>query len=127
MQYAGTVRWHSVERGMGFIGRDDGANDIFVPYRELARVPARVLNEGDKVTFSVGRDSRDRPVAAEVELVERAGRVDASHDGAPRRRIYGTRHLTAEGPRVGRMRAWRAEAEKVWRRDVTTLPGELDN
>jgi len=50
----GTVKWFNETKGFGFIAPDDGTNDIFVHISEVQSSGMRnVLNEGDRVEFSV--------------------------------------------------------------------------
>lgn len=49
----GTVKFFNVKEGWGFITRADG-DDVFVHFRNIRGRGHRSLNEGQKVTFSVG-------------------------------------------------------------------------
>lgn len=48
----GTVKWFSVEKGFGFISREDGGSDCFVHYSAIEG-PIRYLREGEKVEFKL--------------------------------------------------------------------------
>ncbi|HAK51313.1 MAG TPA: cold-shock protein [Gammaproteobacteria bacterium] len=48
----GTVKWFNVNKGYGFITRDQG-EDIFVHYRNIEGSGRRSINEGQRVSFVV--------------------------------------------------------------------------
>ena len=50
----GTVKWFNAEKGYGFITVDDG-QDVFVHYSNIDMTGFRVLEEGQKVEFTVRR------------------------------------------------------------------------
>jgi cold shock protein len=54
----GTVRWFSNAKGFGFIGRDDGAKDVFVHHTAIDMEGYKTLSEGQKVSFAVVRGSK---------------------------------------------------------------------
>ncbi|WP_353662450.1 cold-shock protein [Hydrogenimonas sp. SS33] len=56
----GTVKWFNTEKGYGFIQPDDGGKDVFVHFRQVNHSGfGRVeLNEGQKVTFSIGQGEK---------------------------------------------------------------------
>jgi CspA family cold shock protein len=47
----GTVKWFNEKKGFGFITPDDGGEDLFVHYSNLATEGFRTLNEGQKVEY----------------------------------------------------------------------------
>ena len=49
----GTVKWFSAPKGYGFIGRDDGEEDVFVHFSAVQMEGYKRLKEGQKVEFSV--------------------------------------------------------------------------
>lgn len=53
----GTVKWFNVDKGYGFITRDQG-DDIFVHYSEIDAEGFRKLEEGQRVEFSVGEGQK---------------------------------------------------------------------
>lgn len=63
----GTVKWFNEDKGYGFIARDAGG-DIFVHYSAIIGSGYRVLNEGQRVEFTVG-EGRKGPAATEVQLL----------------------------------------------------------
>ncbi|HCB48274.1 MAG TPA: cold-shock protein [Chloroflexi bacterium] len=63
-QETGTVKWFNPEKGYGFIARDAGG-DIFVHYSAIVGAGYRVLEEGERVSFSVG-EGRKGPAAQNV-------------------------------------------------------------
>ena len=51
MRLKGTVKWFNNAKGFGFIGRDDGASDVFVHYSAISADGYKSLQEGDQVEF----------------------------------------------------------------------------
>jgi len=62
---AGTVKWFNSTKGFGFIAPEDGGNDVFVHISAVERAGLRGLNEGQKVTYDLARDSRSGKMSAE--------------------------------------------------------------
>jgi CspA family cold shock protein len=60
MRLTGTVKFFNSSKGFGFITPEDGSKDVFVHATavELARLP--MLNEGDRVTFTLEDDRKGR-------------------------------------------------------------------
>jgi len=56
----GTVKWFNSEKGYGFIEQENGGKDVFVHFRQINNPGYdRVsLNEGQKVTFSIGEGQK---------------------------------------------------------------------
>ncbi|BCW88649.1 Cold shock protein CspA [Alphaproteobacteria bacterium SO-S41] len=54
----GTVKWFNAQKGFGFIQPDGGSGDVFVHISAVERAGMSSLNEGQKVSFEVERDSR---------------------------------------------------------------------
>jgi CspA family cold shock protein len=61
----GTVKFFNADKGFGFISQDGGAKDVFVHASALERAGIRSLVEGQKVSFSVVKDSRSGKDAAD--------------------------------------------------------------
>ncbi len=57
-RYTGTVKWFNAAKGYGFIGREDGENDIFVHYSAIVMDGYRRLREGQKVEFSIEQGAK---------------------------------------------------------------------
>ena len=68
MAQEGTVKWFSQEKGYGFIIPDDGSQELFVHYSEIAGGGFRSLEEGEKVSYEVGQ-GRKGPQAQNVSKV----------------------------------------------------------
>jgi CspA family cold shock protein len=68
MAQQGTVKRFSQEKGYGFITPDEGGEDLFVHYSEIAGGGFRNLEEGEKVTYEVGQ-GRKGPQAQNVSKV----------------------------------------------------------
>merc|ERR1712085_75611 len=50
----GTVKWFDPSKGFGFITREDDGGDLFVHFSAIAGEGYRSLEEGQRVTFSIG-------------------------------------------------------------------------
>ena len=59
-QNIGTVKWFNIEKGFGFIQLEDNSKDLFFHHNEIKSSGyGRVsLNEGQRVTFSIGINQR---------------------------------------------------------------------
>ena len=51
--YNGVVKWFNVEKGYGFINKEDDNVDIFVHYSQIQLKGYKELFEGDLVTFEM--------------------------------------------------------------------------
>ncbi|MCA8892641.1 MAG: cold-shock protein [Hyphomonas sp.] len=67
---SGTVKFYNDQKGFGFIAPDDGGNDVFVHATALERSGMRMLNEGQKVSFTTAIDKRNGKTA--VDTIEAA-------------------------------------------------------
>ena len=61
----GTVKWFNNAKGYGFIGRDDGAPDVFVHYSAITAEGYKSLQEGDVVECEIAQGQKG-PQAANV-------------------------------------------------------------
>jgi len=64
---AGTVKWFSAEKGLGFIQREDGA-DVFVHFSAIAGEGYRNLEENQKVEFEFVEGHKG-PQASAVRVI----------------------------------------------------------
>ena len=75
----GTIR-RLMERGYGFIkGEEEG--DLFFHRNDVEGVEFASLREGQEVEFEKGQDSKGRPQAVKVWLVETQVDDDSGGDG----------------------------------------------
>jgi CspA family cold shock protein len=51
----GTVKWFNEKKGFGFITPDDGGEDLFVHYSNLATEGFRTLSDGQKVEYEAAK------------------------------------------------------------------------
>ena len=58
----GTVKWFNTSKGFGFITRDSGS-DVFVHFRSILGDGHRVLQEGQRVEYTVAK--REKGLQAE--------------------------------------------------------------
>jgi CspA family cold shock protein len=79
---SGTVKWFNSTKGFGFIQPDGGGQDVFVHISAVERSGLGALNEGQTVTFELGRDRRTGKTSAENIRVTGEGAGPAR---APRR------------------------------------------
>ena len=70
----GTIRTLRVDKGFGFITSEQDRLDIFFHRSAIEGVSFDALREGQRVEFTVGRDTRDpgRSRAEHVRVVERS-------------------------------------------------------
>jgi cold shock protein len=59
-EMSGTVKWFSVEKGMGFVETGDGGKDVFVHISAVQRSQMAGLNEGQRVTMQVVETPKGR-------------------------------------------------------------------
>ena len=64
----GTVKWFSDQKGYGFIAPDEGGDDLFIHYSNIASEGYRSLQEGQKVEYEPG-EGRKGPEAVNVHIV----------------------------------------------------------
>ena len=57
-RYTGIVKWFNAAKGYGFIGRDDGQDDIFVHFSSIQMEGYRRLKEGQRVEFSIEQGTK---------------------------------------------------------------------
>lgn len=50
---SGTVKFFDIDRGFGFITREDGGKDVFVHFSNIAGDGRQSLEDGQRVTFDV--------------------------------------------------------------------------
>jgi CspA family cold shock protein len=68
MRITGTVKFFNSAKGFGFITPEDGSKDVFVHATAVEQAGLRTLNEGDRVTFTLGDDRKGRgKQAAQLE------------------------------------------------------------
>ena len=70
-RYIGTVKWFSAPKGYGFIGREDGEEDVFVHFSAIQMEGYKRLKEGQTVEFSIEEGPKGLQ-AANVILAEEA-------------------------------------------------------
>lgn len=61
----GTVKWFNADKGFGFISPAEGGEDLFVHFSEIQSEGYKSLDEGQRVSFSVG-EGRKGPQATGV-------------------------------------------------------------
>jgi CspA family cold shock protein len=54
----GTVKWFNGEKGYGFITPEDGGKDVFVHYSAIEGSGFKSLEEGQRVSFELGRGQK---------------------------------------------------------------------
>jgi CspA family cold shock protein len=62
------VKWYNFDKGFGFIGPDQGGQDVFVHASALERSGIMGLAEGQRVAIDVA-DGQKGPEAVRVRLV----------------------------------------------------------
>ena len=61
----GTVKWFDAAKGYGFIQPEDGSGDVFVHVSAVERAGMDTLREGQKVSYEVQINPRNRKTSAE--------------------------------------------------------------
>ncbi len=56
----GTVKWFNSEKGYGFIANEKGGDDVFVHFSAIKSDGYKSLSEGQKVSYDVENDPKDR-------------------------------------------------------------------
>ena len=54
----GVVKWFNGTKGYGFIGREDGEEDVFVHFRDIVGEGYRTLEEGQSVEFTIAKGDK---------------------------------------------------------------------
>ncbi len=67
-RYTGTVKWFNATKGYGFIGRDDGGEDVFVHFSAIQMEGYRKLEANQKVEFSIEEGPKGLQAANVVPL-----------------------------------------------------------
>jgi cold shock protein len=67
----GTVLWFNETKRYGFLARDAGEN-VFVHSNGIRGPGFKTLQKGQRVSFLLGHDHRERVQALEVEVIEMA-------------------------------------------------------
>ena len=76
-RYIGTVKWFSAPKGYGFIGREDGEEDVFVHFSAVQMEGYKRLREGQTVEFSI-EDGPKGLQASNVILAESGDAVETA-------------------------------------------------
>lgn len=56
----GTVKWFNKEKGYGFISNDESGEEVFVHFSAINAEGFKNLEEGQKVTYEVEPDIKDK-------------------------------------------------------------------
>ena len=65
----GTVKWFNQEKGYGFISNDETGEDVFVHYSAISGEGFKSLNEGQKATYDVEADTKNKSRFRAVNVV----------------------------------------------------------
>jgi len=66
----GTVKFFNTARGYGFIGPEDGSNDVFVHLSAVVEAGLSILTEGQKVEYEVVSKPDGKTAAGNLKLVD---------------------------------------------------------
>ena len=81
-RYIGTVKWFSAPKGYGFIGRDDGEDDVFVHFSAIQMEGYKRLKEGQAVEFSIEDGPKGLQAANVILAISEAGSEEGSEEGS---------------------------------------------
>jgi len=70
-RYIGTVKWFSAPKGYGFIGRDDGEEDVFVHFSAIQMEGYKRLKEGQEVEGPKGLQAANVILATATGLEQK--------------------------------------------------------
>ncbi len=65
----GTVKWFNAEKGFGFIGPEDGTNDVFVHISAVKRAGLATLNDGQKLQYEVVPGRQGKTAAGNLKFL----------------------------------------------------------
>ena len=65
---SGTVRWFNIQKGCGYIGPDDGDEDIFVHLSAVLEAGLTELREGQAVEFEIELAKGGNTAATNLKL-----------------------------------------------------------
>jgi cold shock protein len=69
-RHIGVVKWFTASRGYGFIQPSDGSHDVFVHASAVDRSGIRLIDEGDRLEYSLMIDPKNgKPCAADLKLI----------------------------------------------------------
>jgi cold shock protein len=63
------VKWFNASKGFGFIKPDDGTEDLFAHFRDIAPGLEKTLKEGQRVEFR-GELAAKGPIAREIRALQ---------------------------------------------------------
>lgn len=63
----GTVKFFNIDKGFGFIGREDGEADAFVHISAVEQAGMRTLDKGQRLSFELETDRRGRTSAVNLQ------------------------------------------------------------
>ncbi len=69
-QYEGSVKWFNNAKGHGFVGRNEGGDNVFTHYSALLSEGFKNLQEGNPVTFEIVEGENGRPQADPLRVTK---------------------------------------------------------
>ncbi len=65
----GTVKWFNAEKGFGFIGPEDGSNDVFVHISAVKRAGLPSLADGQKLQYEIVPGRQGKTAAGNLKFL----------------------------------------------------------
>lgn len=66
----GVVKWFNIKKGYGFLTPDEGDRDVFIHITSVRRAGLEILEDGQRVEFSIQQNFEGRTTADDIRLIK---------------------------------------------------------